>query len=174
LVRCDPEGDIRFIKYSVCEDYIRAWPNATSAPAFDCPLNEPPGRVTRTTPAAVELFKRVIYENFSSRAKSPSVTAPLKVGVTFREFEMGKPFINRVRVDPGRGAVRTHDGAPVDATVYPVRVKFNLCQEYAKSIGQSVEESEYACFKDKFGDWVCAVNRVLKFSERQTIPKDKQ
>jgi hypothetical protein len=147
---------------------------ATPAPKLpECSLDAPAAKISRTTPASEQAFKRVIYDWFALDVKEGGTTNPLKVGVTFLEFQMGKSFVNRIYNDPGTGAHRMHDGAPTDATIYPVKTKYIHCSAYRDSIQRQVVQENFACFKDKFGDWTCPTDSVRKILETTSIPTQK-
>ncbi len=136
----------------------------------ECSYDAAVGTVSRTDQASAQLFKRVLYNWFNLDVKEGGTTNPLKVGVTFLEFQMGAPFTNRVFVDPGTGAQRLNDGAPVGATVYPVKTTYIHCGRYRGSTERRVTQQNFACFKDRFGDWVCPVDSVPVNLEKISIP----
>jgi hypothetical protein len=136
----------------------------------ECSFDAPGTKVSRTAPASALLFKRVIYDWFALDVKEGGTTNPLRVGLTFLEFQMGKSFVNRVYVDPGTGAQRLHDGAPVGAMIYPVKTKYMHCRGYRGEILREVVQENFACFKDRFGDWVCPTDSVRQILETKSIP----
>jgi hypothetical protein len=144
---CDPHNGISFRDTTVREDFVRAWSNATPAPKIECPLEEPPGTVTKTAPASAALFKRMIYE------KEAASHHNYKVGVKFETFQMGQPYKN---VWSGRKLL--HDFLPQGTTVYPVKTRYATCvqarpdDQYSR---RTVWETCYSCAKDKFGEWTC-------------------
>ena len=71
-----------------------------------CSYDEPAGPVSRTAQASERLFKLVLTNWFNLDARQGGTTNPLQVGVTFVEFQMSSPFINRVRVDGLTGSTR--------------------------------------------------------------------
>jgi hypothetical protein len=145
-----------------------AAPLATTLP--ECSFDPPGIKVSRSASASAELFKRVIYDWFALDVKEGGTTNPLKVGITFVEFQMGKSFANRVFVDPGTGAQRLHDGAPVGAIIYPIKTKHIYCRAYRAEILREVVQLNFACFKDRFGDWVCPSDSVRQILETKSIP----
>jgi hypothetical protein len=173
-VRCDPwNGSDTWMDFFVGTEHVRAWPNATAAPKSpECSFDAPTATVSKTAPASEQLFKRVIYDWFAQFING-GTTSPLKVGVTFVEFQMSKPFVNRVTNDSGTGAHLLHDGAPPDATIYPVKTKYIHCRAYRDSIQREIVEENFACFKDKFGDWTCPTDSVRKILERTSTPVQK-
>lgn len=164
-VRCDDlKGGIGQ-ESNVKVPFIKTWANAEPPPATpECPFNEPPGTVTRTSKASAGLFKRVIFEKYRDTSNGQ------QVGITFQEFQMGAAYKNTVAVVSGRGAQRRFDGAPVGAAIYPIKTKYIFCDKHTDSTIRWVVESQFACFKDKFGDWVCPVDSVPKYLEQIYLP----
>lgn len=164
-VLCDkPKGGIGS-EGNVGPKYIRAWAWATAAPATtECPFNEPPGTVTRASKPSAALFQRVMYE------WKVATSNGRKVGMTFQTFQMGKPFRNTVMSVPGLGAKLKHDGAPQAATIYPVKTTYLFCDKYTDSTIRWLVESQFACFKNRDGDWVCPVDSMPKFLEQIYLP----
>jgi len=134
-----------------------------------CPMNEPPGKVTKASAASAALFKRVIFERMAAKIGSGAVSAPKKIGLTFQEFQMGKAYKNTL-TSSRLGDKRLHDGAPVGAMIYPIKTKFQKCELYDRSITRWLIQENFACFKDRFGDWVCPADSVPKFLEQYSIP----
>jgi hypothetical protein len=150
-VLCDDPKGGKGTLANVGPKFIRA--GAPPPPATpDCPFNEPAGTVSRTSKPSAGLFQRVIYEWYRDNSNGR------KVGVTFEKFQLGQSFVNRLT---NNGLL--HDGAPQGATIYPVKAKYLHCDKYTYSTIRWVIESQLACFKDKFGDWVCpGVPKVLE------------
>jgi hypothetical protein len=134
-----------------------------------CPLTEPPGKVTRTSAASAALFKRVIYEKAAVRADPGSITAPSKVGLTFLKFEMGAAFEN-TWTSSRFGDKRLHTGAPLNATLHPVKTTEVLCELYGDKVRRTVTEENRTCFKNPDGDWVCPAGGGGKYVESILIP----
>jgi hypothetical protein len=134
-----------------------------------CSLNAPPGKVTRTSAPSAALFKRVIYEKAAVRANPGSITAPSKVGLTFLKFEMGAAYKN-TWTSSRFGDKRLHTGAPLNATLYPVKTKEVLCEAYSGQVRRTVTEENRTCFKNKDGDWVCPAGSGGKYIESKLIP----
>jgi hypothetical protein len=120
----------------------------------ECPFNEPPGKVTKTSPASAALFKRVIFERAAAKINPDSISAPKRVGLTFLEFEMGTPYKNTL-TSSRFGDKRRHDGAPVGAMIYPIKTKEMQCDLHGEQIRRSVEEVSRNCFKNRDGEWIC-------------------
>lgn len=130
----------------------------------DCSFIVPPGDASKTALPSEQLFKRKIYDRYNVFANG-TVTAPLKVGVTFLSFEVSKPFMNIVRVDPAVGAYRINDAAPVNATIYPVKSEHIVCEQYRDGIVRKRVANKYACFKNKDGEWVCGADGIPKTTQ---------
>ena len=155
----DPKGGIGRESY-VKVPFIKAWANAEPPPATpECPFNEPPGTVSKTSKPTSETFKRVIYDWKKATADGR------QIGITFQIFELGKPFVNRLT---NNGLL--HDGAPQGATIYPIKTKYLFCDKYTDSTIRWLVESQFACFKDKFGEWVCPVDSVPNYIEQIYLP----
>ncbi|MDP9038463.1 MAG: hypothetical protein M3O02_04200 [Acidobacteriota bacterium] len=168
--KCDPWNGLPVSETFVSPDYTRAAPNMAAAPvAPACSFDPPAGPVSRSSAALEKVFGRVIYDWFAQSAHE-GVTNPLKVGVTFQEFQMGSPYANRVVNDPARGAQRMHDGAPVGATVYPVKAKFVVCSAYRDSVEREVRQQSFSCFKDRSGDWTCPSDSNAVVGEKSSTP----
>ena len=141
--------------------------NKNEEPATDqtaCSFIAPAGDTSRTAKASELLFKRKIYDIYHVLANGTG-SAPLNVGVTFINFQMNKPFINVVRVDPGRGALRINDAAPPNATIYPVRSAHVVCEQYRDATLRRRVENKYACFKNRDGEWVCGADGIPKTTQ---------
>jgi hypothetical protein len=134
-----------------------------------CTLDEPPGKVTRTSPASAALFKRVMYEKAAVRADPGSITAPSKVGLTFLKFEMGAAFKN-TWTSSRYGDKRLHTGAPLNTMLYPIKTKEVLCELYGDKVRRTVTEENRTCFKNRDGDWVCPAGGGGKYIESKLIP----
>ena len=50
-----------------------------------------------------------------------------------------------------------HDGAPPNATIYPVKVRYSGCIQRTTWKELFVIEQNRDCFKNRFGDWVWPV-----------------
>ena len=162
-MRCDPFNGISFEDFTVREDFVRPWSNATPAPVFDCSFDQPAPVNLKTSPASAAVFKRIIYE---WQAVSHSKT---KVGVTFENFQIGTPFKNTYARNKN---ALLYEGFPQNATIYPVRTRFVTCVEGNEYNYRTVWESGYACAKNRFGEWSCGVDGGAPRSlDRQSVPK---
>jgi hypothetical protein len=142
---------------------------ATPLPAGgECPFVEPPGRVSHTAPASEQLFKRIIYEREAARINPASISAPTRIGLTFLAFEMLPPYKNTLTAKRF-GDKRLHTGAPVDATIYPLRTRELQCDLHGDEVRRSVTEESHDCFKNRDSEWVCP-GTTLKTIERRLIP----
>jgi len=115
------------------------------------------------------VFSRVIYDWFAL-AIDGGVTAPLQVGIAFKNIEMVPSYQNSVVQDSGTGAHLRHDGAPARATIYPVKATYVHCRAYHRSIEREVVQAEFSCFKDKSSDWTCSNDHATKVLERSSTP----
>lgn len=134
----------------------------------DCPMTEPPGRVTKTASASEELFKRVIYERAAAKVNPDSISAPKKIGLSFLKFEMGDAYKNTL-TSSRFGDKRKHDGAPVDAMIYPLETRELQCDLHGSEVRRKVSEIERDCFKNRDGDWTCP-GRTAKVVEDRLVP----
>ncbi len=132
--------------------------------AASCSYEAPTGTVANTAPPSAQLFKRVIYDHYNEETVR-AIPRPLKVGITFQTFQLGKSYVNRLN-----GRTLMHDGAPQGATLYPVKTKYIWCRQYKSSVYRYVMETPFVCFKDKFGNWDCPVDGVPKFLEQKDFP----
>jgi hypothetical protein len=155
----------RGIEFVVRPEWVRARSNG--APAFDrskipsnapCDTTPPGPEVKLSDPFSATLAKRKIYDNAAMHATG-GVSSPMKVGVTFESFTVGSSFTNTVT----RGQ-RINDAAPPNSTVYQVKSKHVLCEQYARTTQKSEVESAYMCFKSRGLEWVCASDGPLKFT----------
>ncbi|HJU62773.1 MAG TPA: hypothetical protein VJ864_12070 [Candidatus Binatia bacterium] len=135
-----------------------------------CPMTEPPGKVTKTSPASAQLFKRVIYERAAAEINPASISAPKKIGLTFLEFNMGEPYKNTL-TSSRFGDKRRHDGAPEGAMIYPIKTKELQCDLHGDAIRRSVTEVSHNCFKNRSGEWTCP-GRTTRTVESRLIPRE--
>jgi len=138
--------------------------NDAAGTAPGCSYETPPGEAGKTAKPSEQLFKRKIYDIYHVLANGTG-SAPLQVGVTFLNFQLNKPFINVVHVDPGRGALRINDAAPPNATIYPVKSEHVVCEQYRDATRKRRIENKYACFKNRDGEWVCGADGIPKTTQ---------
>ena len=134
----------------------------------DCSFSAPLADTSKTAKPSEQLFKRKIYDNYHVIVNGTG-SAPLKLGVTFLSFQMSKPFTNIVRVDPGVGAYRINDAAPVNATIYPVKSEHIVCEEYRDRTLRKRVENKYACFKNRDGEWSCGADGIPKITQLKPL-----
>jgi hypothetical protein len=164
-LRCDPADGLSFMTYSVRDDFVRSWNNATPAPTFECSFEQPPAVNKKTSPASAAVFKRVIYE------LEEMTNSKTRVGVKFETFQIGSPFKN-VYVNARNGLL--YSGFPQSATIYPIKTRFVRCTERLEDNLRLVFESGFACAKNRFGEWSCGVDDgVRKELDRQYVPKEQ-
>jgi hypothetical protein len=126
----------------------------TTSVAGECSFEAPAPKYSNTDRFSANLAKRNIYDGYERYANG-TLSAPLRVGVMFLSFEVGKPYTNTVRNIPGRGAQRINDAAPPNATIYRVKSKHIVCDEYSDGVQRKQVTSDYDCFKNRDGEWVC-------------------
>ncbi len=117
-----------------------------------------PGDVSASARASEELFKKKIWQRYFSLSQAggnPSVNSPLETGITFLSFQMGAAFKNTVGNLPGQGASRINNGAPVNATIYPVKTKYVICKKFKDGVSRSLHDETMNCFKNREGEWTC-------------------
>ncbi len=129
--------------------------------ATACSFITPPGDASKTAVASEQLFKRKIYDRYNVYVNG-TTTAPLKVGMTFLNFQVAQPFKNIVRVDPVVGAYRVNDAAPVNAMIYPVKTEHVVCEQFLDRTTRKRVANNYACFKNRDGEWVCGADGIPK------------
>lgn len=125
---------------------------------------EPPGPpVTGQSRFSEAVAKRKTYDAYAVMANGTGV-APLKVGVVFLSFKLGAPYKNTVAIVPGYGAKRRHDGAPAGATIYTLKTKIMVCEQYRNAVNRRLVEGSRACFKTKDGSWTCPSENDTKIT----------
>jgi hypothetical protein len=133
--------------------------------AAACNFDPPGPAVTAKSQFSEALAKRKIFDEYGWKANG-SLSAPVRVGVTFLAFEVGKPYQNTVENVPGRGAQRRHAGAPPNATIYTLKSKHMVCEEYRDgSVKRRLVEGSYGCFISKDGEWTCPSESDTKISQ---------
>jgi hypothetical protein len=136
-------------------------PDADPAPTDDdeeCDFTAPGPKVASTDRFSVALAKRKLYDNYQVSVRPGGVSSPLKVGVAWQSVTLLQSFTNTV--DP-RG-FRINDAAPAGATIYRVSSKHIVCEQYRNATERRQVESNYACFKDRDGDWACGLDGIPK------------
>ncbi len=78
------------------------------------------------------------------------------VGVTFEQFTVGKSIRNAVSNQPGVGAVRVNNGAPVGAVMYPIQSRHVVCEQGGTNVERRRVEADYYCFVSRDEEWTCA------------------
>jgi hypothetical protein len=128
--------------------------------------------VTAQSRFSEALAKRKIHDEYAWKANG-TLSAPLKVGVTFLSFKLGGSYTNTVANVPGYGAQRKHAGAPVNATIYTFTSKRLVCEQYRDGVKRRLVEGSSACFVDKDGSWTCPSESDTKISRlaRSALPR---
>ena len=122
-----------------------------SESAGQCPKTPYGGPVPGNRPASATLFKQKVSDSYTMAAYGP-----YWYGVEFDSFSVGSPVRNVVSNVPGVGATRVTNGAPPNATLYPVASVHRVC-EGAPSGGASWrrDDKKYYCFVSKEHEWTC-------------------
>ena len=146
---------------------------APAAPNYNCPLDAPAGPNSKSDGPSERVFKRAIYDE----AVEAEVTHAdvKKIGMSFEIFEMGQSYANLMTQGGLRQdasvKVLMHDGAPPNATIYPVKVRYSKCLQRPTWKRLWVIEENRDCFKNRFGDWVCPVGTgATKFLTQLDLP----
>ncbi|MGI8919713.1 MAG: hypothetical protein ACR2H6_14055 [Pyrinomonadaceae bacterium] len=128
-------------------------PQAGAANAT-CSFDPPGPKPSNADPFSAGLAKRVIYDRYKMYANG-TLSAPLRVGVQFVSFQFDKSYTNIVQNVRGVGAQRLNDAAPPNATIYRVKSKHIVCDEYRDGVQRKEVTGDYDCFKNRDGEWVC-------------------
>lgn len=119
---------------------------APEAPRYNCPLTAPAGPVTGADAASAQVFQRVIYDD---AVEVESTHADVqRVGMSFELFQPGNAYVNNPIY---------HDGAPPNAVIYPIRVRYSKCIQRPDRKKLWVIEQNRDCFKNRQGEWACPV-----------------
>jgi hypothetical protein len=162
-VRCDPQGGRSYMDHHVQPAWVRPLNDGVAPPTFECSFDTPAGTASNAAAPSPQLFKRVIYERMAALEKA-------KLGVVFTTFQMGTPYKNLLTRN---GLMDT--AAPQNATIYPVKTEFRTCKEVTGDYNYlTVTKENFACFKDRFGAWVCGADSVPEFLEHQSVPKNQK
>ena len=109
------------------------------------------GPVPGSRGASETLFRQKIADNYTMRN-----TSMFHVGVSFEHFSVGRPIRNTVSNQPGVGAVRVNNGAPVGAVMYPVQSRHVVCEQGGTNVARRRVEADYYCFVSRDEEWTCA------------------
>jgi len=139
----------------VHKSYTRDLNENDESVTVTCSFTPPPGEFTDSSPASDALFKREIYDWYA-RLVNGSLTRPIRIGIVFTLFSRDEAYKNTVMNMPGRGATRRHEGAPVNATIYPVKTTFFICEDYNGSVTQKQVNSDFSFYISKDGEWTCS------------------
>lgn len=139
-------------------------PDKKEAAEPACNFAPPTGDASSAAKPSEQLFKAKVARIYLVLANGTGM-APLKVGVSFLSFQMGRAFTNIVKVDPHSGAYRINDAAPPNATIYPVVSTHVVCEQYRDSTLRRRVENKYACFKNRDGEWVCGADGIPKTTQ---------
>lgn len=144
-----PSSDDQWVHFT----QIRRLAAAGNVAKLTCNFNPPGGSFSNNSPASEGLFKRELYDYYNLTVNGTS-GRPVAIGISFNSFIQSASFKNTVTNVPGRGAMRRHSGAPVNAVVYPVRASFILCEKYKDgSVSQREINADFSFFISKDGEW---------------------
>jgi len=130
------------------------------AAAADCDFAPPGPETAGTDRFSAAVAKREIYDNYKIGVRNGGTTSPLNIGVTFLTLEVGGSFRNIATA-----GYRINDAAPVNATIYHVRSKHIVCEQYRDSTLRRQVESGYSCFKNRDNEWACGIDGVPKITQ---------
>lgn len=135
---------------------IRLYGKDAASSTSSCNWGPPPGTFSNSSPASQELFKYEVYEYYA-RTLNGTITRPVKAGISFLSYNAKTSYKNTVSTKPGVGAVRRHDGAPVNGTIYPVRIGYIVCKMYGEDEVERTEVyADFSFFKNRDGEWTCS------------------
>jgi hypothetical protein len=146
---------------------------APAAQKYSCPLEAPAAPASKTAGPSEQAFKRAIYEKaLEAEANHADVQT---VGMSFEIFQVGQPYVNQVTAGGLRqdASVRVlmHDGAPPNATIYPVKIRYSKCIVRPTWKRLWVIEQNVDCFRNRMGDWACPVGTGdTKFLTQVDLP----
>lgn len=140
---------------------------------YSCPLDPPSAPISRSSPPSRAVFERVIYDK---AVENESTHADVKrIGMSFDLFEMAAPYSNQaisggLRKDSSIQYLK-HDGAPANATIYPIKVRYSRCLQRPTWKRLDVIEENRIYFKNDFGDWACPTSTgATKFLSQIDLP----
>lgn len=128
----------------------QAIPAPTAAAGGTCPRTPYGGPVPGSRTATPALFRQKIADSYTMRS-----TATFHIGVTFEKVSVGSPIRNTVSNQPGIGAVRVNNGAPVGAMMYPVQSRHVVCEQGGTNVERRRVEGDYYCFVTRDQEWTC-------------------
>jgi len=116
-----------------------------------CPRSPYGGPVPGNRPASAALFRQKVTDSITMGAYGP-----YWYGVRLDNFTVGAPIRNRVSAGSG-GATRVTNGAPPNATLYPVSTTMSVCEGAPSgSLTWRTSGKKYFCFITKENEWRCA------------------
>ena len=127
----------------------------------DCDVAPPGPKVADTDRFSIGLAQRKLYDNYQLSVRPGGLDSPLKVGVAWQSTKFVRSFTNSVDVQ----GYRINDAAPAGATIYRVSSKHIVCEQYRNSTERRQVESNYACFKNRDGEWACGVDGMPKITQ---------
>ncbi|MEJ7627424.1 MAG: hypothetical protein WKF35_11210 [Ferruginibacter sp.] len=135
--------------------YIRTLDNDGNPVSVTCSFAAPPGNFNNNSPASIPLFKRELYDWYQGLVTG-GLSAPTEIGIVFKTFTTGEPYMNTVSNIAGRGAVRKHSGAPANKIIYPFNTTYFVCENYNSGNFQKEVNADFSFFINKEGEWTCS------------------
>lgn len=165
-VRCDPWKGRSFTDWGAFPQFIKPWPGATPVPIVRaCSFSVPGGTVTRNSPPNAQTFQKVIYD-------MASVSKEGQWGMTFTKFQIGSPYKNRAIGNGSGGAEMERPQAAQGALIYPIVSEYVRCVNLDASYDErTVVDVNWACMKNRDGDWDCPTNSTREIVKRERVPK---
>jgi hypothetical protein len=119
-----------------------------------CPKSPYGGPVPGARAASPALFQQKITDSITMGAYGN-----FWYGVKLTNFSVGAPIRNTVGTLPGGGASRVNNGAPVNATMYPVSTTMSVCDGAPSgSSSWRTSSKKYLCFVSASSEWTCAAS----------------
>lgn len=139
----------------VTASYVRMLAADGKPETVPCNFTVPAGNYTNKSSASEGLFKKELY-NWYKLTVTGGVSSPVAIGIVYKSFVMQPAYKNTVSNIPGRGAVRRHAGAPVNAAIYVVRATYFVCEQYNSGVSQKQVTADFSFFINKEGGWTCS------------------
>lgn len=118
---------------------------------LSCDATDYNGQLPGYVEPSTETFAQLVRDYFTSVA-----TPGFNVSVTVQSIQPLQPYINSRGYLAGQGALLQNNGAPENATVYPFRARFSVCEETSASSAETYDNAlEFHCFVEETGGWTC-------------------
>jgi hypothetical protein len=139
----------------VLRSFIRVLNTDGEPEKVNCDFNAPAGSYTKSSGPTEKLFKKELYDWYRATATGEA-SSPSAIGISYKSFIMKPAYKNTVSNVPGRGAVRRHSGAPVNAMVYMVHATYFVCEQYNSGVAQKQVTADFSFFINAVGEWTCS------------------